>query len=129
MKKNNTKTTRKKTKKVQPQGIAHVNCTYNNTLITITDTEGNTLCWTSSGSRFRGSKKSTPFAAANVAEELAKRAYSYGLREIDVVMKGPGNAKTHSVKSLRNGGLLIKSIYDKTPIKHGGVKPKKRRRL
>lgn len=128
-KNNNSKTVKKQQKKVQPQGVAYINSTYNNTLITITDNEGNVICWTSAGSKFRGSKKATPFAAATVSEDVAKQAYSYGLREIDVVMKGAGNAKTHSVKSLRNGGLVIKSIFDKTPIKHGGVKPKKRRRL
>lgn len=120
----------KKNKNVQPLGLAYVYSNYNNTIVTLTDLGGNTINWGSSGrSEFKGSKKSTPYAATIVGESAAKVAYTYGLREVTVLLKGVGSGKAQAVKALRNGGLVINKIVDVTPVPHGGCRPKKRRRV
>jgi small subunit ribosomal protein S11 len=125
--------TPKKTKKkiqVESNGIAHIKATFNNVLITLTDTYGNTICWSSSGKMgFKGSKKNTPFAAQVSAESVAKTAYDLGLRKVDVYVKGPGAGREAAIRSLQTAGLEITSIKDITPIPHNGCRPPKRRRV
>lgn len=119
-----------KTKNVSPNGNVYVFSGYNNTIVTITDLSGNTISWGSAGyNNFKGSKKSTPYAATIVGEDVARRAYSNGLREVAVFLKGVGNGKVQCVKSLKNAGLIINKIVDTTPISHNGCRPKKRRRV
>lgn len=123
------KTKVKKERIISPAGRAYVLSGYNNTMVTISDIEGNTLCWGSSGTNsFKGSKKSTPFASTVVGENTAKAAVALGVREVAVFMKGVGAGKTQAVKALRNGGLIINQIVDVTPIAHNGCRPRKRRR-
>ena len=126
-----TKTTRKKVKKVVVDGIAHINATFNNTIITITDRQGNTLSWaTSGGSGFRGSRKSTPFAAQVAAEKAGKQAMeSYGLKNLDVKVNGPGPGRESAVRALNTCGLKVGNITDVTPIPHNGCRPPKKRRV
>ena len=123
--------TRKKVKKNVVDGIAHVHASFNNTIITITDLQGNTLCWASAGSAgFKGSRKSTPFAAQLAARSLASTAKSdFNVREIDVFVKGPGPGRENSIRSLQSGGLTVVSITDITPLPHNGCRPPKRRRV
>ncbi|RPI19396.1 MAG: 30S ribosomal protein S11 [Ignavibacteriae bacterium] len=125
--------TPKKTKKkiqVEAIGIAHVKATFNNVIITLTDTYGNTIGWSSSGKMgFKGSKKNTPFAAQVGAEAVAKSAYDQGLRKVDVLIKGPGAGREAAIRSLQTAGLEILSIKDITPIPHNGCRPPKRRRV
>jgi small subunit ribosomal protein S11 len=125
--------TPKKTKKkiqVEAIGIAHVKATFNNVIITLTDTYGNTIGWSSSGKMgFKGSKKNTPFAAQVGAESVAKSAYDQGLRKVDVLIKGPGAGREAAIRSLQTAGLEILSIKDITPIPHNGCRPPKRRRV
>ena len=123
-------TKKKKTKKNIPIGVAHVNATFNNTIITITDKNGNAIGWKSAGSLgFKGSRKSTPFAASQAAEELAKEVIDRGLTTVEVRVKGPGGGRESSIRSLRAAGLNITSITDMTPIPHNGCRPPKRRRV
>lgn len=111
-------------------GKAFVKATFNNVLVTITDTYGNTLCWSSSGKNgFKGSKKNTPYAAQVSAEKSGKEAYDMGLRKVDVVVKGPGSGREAAVRALSSAGLEVHSIIDKTPIPHNGCRPPKRRRV
>lgn len=125
-----TKAVTKANKNIGALGIAYIYSGYNNTIVTLTDLEGNTIAWNSSGKAgFKGSKKSTPYAATVVGESVAKESYNYGLREIIVLLKGVGSGKAQAVKALRNGGLIINRIVDITPIPHGGIRPKKRRRV
>ncbi len=127
-----TKTTKskKKTKKNIPSGIAHINSTFNNTIITITDTTGNTISWSSSGNKgFKGSRKSTPFAAQLAAEEAGKKAMEHGMKHVEVVIKGPGNGRESAIRALGSTGLNITVIKDITPIPHNGCRPSKRRRV
>ncbi len=127
-----TKTTKskKKTKKNIPSGIAHINSTFNNTIITITDTTGNTVSWSSSGNKgFKGSRKSTPFAAQLAAEEAGKKAMEHGMKHVEVVIKGPGNGRESAIRALGSTGLNITVIKDITPIPHNGCRPSKRRRV
>jgi small subunit ribosomal protein S11 len=123
----------KKTKKkiqVESTGIARIKATFNNVIITLTDSYGNTISWASSGKMgFKGSKKNTPFAAQVAAENVAKAAYDLGLRKIDVFVKGPGSGREAAVRSLQTAGLEILSIKDITPIPHNGCRPPKRRRV
>jgi len=123
----------KKTKKkiqVESTGIARIKATFNNVIITLTDSYGNTISWASSGKMgFKGSKKNTPFAAQVAAENVAKAAYDLGLRKIDVLVKGPGSGREAAVRSLQTAGLEILSIKDITPIPHNGCRPPKRRRV
>ena len=120
----------KKNKKVVNDGVAHIHSSFNNTIVTITDKQGNTICWaTSGGSGFKGSRKSTPFAASQAAEELAKEVIDRGLTTVEVRVKGPGGGRESSIRSLRAAGLNITSITDMTPIPHNGCRPPKRRRV
>ena len=121
---------RKKAKKVVSEGIAHVHASFNNTIITITDRQGNALCWaTSGGSGFRGSRKSTPFAAQVAAEKAGNAAQEHGVRNVDVLVKGPGPGREAAVRALHNVGFKVLSITDVTPIPHNGCRPPKRRRV
>jgi small subunit ribosomal protein S11 len=123
--------TGKKTKRVvEAEGIAHVNATFNNTLVTITDMHGNTISWGTSGKAgFKGSKKSTPFAATVAAEQCAREALSAGVRRVHVRVQGPGSGRESAVQALAAAGLQVKSIKDVTPIPHNGCRPPKRRRV
>jgi small subunit ribosomal protein S11 len=120
---------KRKEKKSVYEGNVYIQATFNNTIITITDLNGNTLSWASSGGLgFRGAKKSTPFAAQTVAETAVQRAVSYGLREVHVFVKGPGVGRENAVRALGSMGLQVKSISDVTPIPHNGCRPRKTRR-
>ena len=122
--------TKKKVKKNIVSGIAHINSTFNNTIITITDNTGNTISWSSSGNKgFKGSRKSTPFAAQLAAEEAGKKAMQHGMKNIEVVVKGPGNGRESAIRALNSTGLNISIIKDITPIPHNGCRPSKRRRV
>ena len=122
--------TRKKVKKVVTDGIAHVHASFNNTIITITDRQGNALCWaTSGGSGFRGSRKSTPFAAQVAADRAGQMAKEYGVKNLDVNVKGPGPGRESAVRALNNAGFKITSISDVTPIPHNGCRPPNMRRV
>jgi len=124
------KPVKKKIKKNVVDGIAHVHASFNNTIVTITDRQGNTLSWaTSGGSGFRGSRKSTPFAAQVAAEKAGEAAKEYGLKNLDVEIKGPGPGRESAVRALNNVGYKINSISDVTPIPHNGCRPPKRRRV
>ena len=117
-------------KVVEAEGIAHVMATFNNTLITISDLHGNAVAWGSSGkSGFKGSKKSTPFAATVAAEATAREAYGLGVRRVHVRVQGPGSGRESAIQALANAGLTIKSIRDVTPIAHNGCRPPKKRRV
>src|SRR3569833_2301167 len=121
----------KKSKRgVDPEGIAHVNATFNNTMITITDMHGNTISWASSGKAgFKGSKKSTPFAATVAAEACAREALGLGLKRVHVRVQGPGSGRESAIQALAAAGLQVRSIKDVTPIPHNGCRPPKRRRV
>ena len=122
--------TRKKVTKNIPKAIAHILATFNNTIITIADTKGDTICWCSTGGvGFAGSKKSTPFAAGRAAENAAKKARDFGVKEVEVLVKGPGSGRESAIRSLQAAGLTIRSIKDVTPIPHNGCRPPKRRRV
>jgi len=111
-------------------GVAHILASFNNTIVTITDREGNTLTWASTGSSgFKGSKKSTPFAAGIAAESAAKKALERGLKDVEVFVKGPGAGRESAIRSIQAAGLAVKSIKDVTPIPHNGCRPQKRRRV
>ena len=121
---------RKKLKVQVTSGIAHIHATFNNTIITITDRQGNVLCWSSTGIvKFSGSKKATPFAAQVAAEDAAKKALSLGVKEVEVFIKGPGSGRESAIRALAAAGLTITSIRDVTPIPHNGCRPPKRRRV
>ena len=121
----------KKSKKVINEGIAHIHSSFNNTIITITDKKGNAICWaTSGGSGFRGSRKSTPFAAQIAAEKVGTKAMEeFGMISLDVKVRGPGAGRESAVRSLNACGLKIKSITDVTPLPHNGCRPPKKRRV
>ena len=122
--------TKKKVKKNIPFGVAHINSTFNNTIITITDTTGNTVSWSSSGNKgFKGSRKSTPFAAQLAAEEAGKKAIEHGMKNIEIIIKGPGNGRESAIRALGSTGLNITVIKDVTPIHHNGCRPSKKRRV
>lgn len=124
------KKARKKDKLVDTSGVAHVKATFNNTIITITDLTGNVISWSSAGKmKFKGSRKSTPFAAQVAAENCAREALSLGLKRVEVWIKGPGVGREASVRSLQAAGLQITAIKDMTPIPHNGCRPPKRRRV
>jgi small subunit ribosomal protein S11 len=121
---------KKKVKKNVQTGVAHIQSTFNNTIITITDPTGNALSWASAGQQgFKGSRKSTPFAAQMAAEEAARKAMEHGVRSIGVVVKGPGAGRESALRSLQAAGLKITMIRDVTPIPHNGCRPPKRRRV
>lgn len=131
MTKANTATkVKKKVRKVVTEGVAHVHASFNNTIITITDRQGNALSWASSGGvGFKGSRKSTPFAAQVAAEKAGKVAQEYGIKMIDVRVQGPGPGRESSIRALNALGIKINSISDITPIPHNGCRPPKRRRV
>lgn len=121
---------KKKEKKNIPTGIAHIQSTFNNTIITITDLMGNVIAWASAGTQgFKGSRKSTPFAAQLAAEEAAKRAMENGMRSVDVFVKGPGAGREAALRALQATGFQVKLIRDVTPIPHNGCRPPKKRRV
>jgi len=121
---------RRKVKKTVTEGIAHVHASFNNTIVTITDRQGNALAWaTSGGSGFKGSRKSTPFAAQIAAERAGRVVLDYGMKSLDVKIKGPGPGRESAVRSLNAIGLKILSISDVTPVPHNGCRPPKRRRI
>ena len=122
--------TKKKVKKNIPSGVAHINSTFNNTIVTITDTSGNTVSWSSSGNKgFKGSRKSTPFAAQLAAEDAGKKAIEHGMKNIEIIIKGPGNGRESAIRALGSTGLNITIIKDITPIPHNGCRPSKKRRV
>ncbi|MBS6105414.1 30S ribosomal protein S11 [Anaerococcus sp.] len=125
------KTSRKRrVKKNVERGQAHINSTFNNTMVTITDMQGNALSWASAGQLgFRGSRKSTPFAAQEAAETAAKKAIDQGLKTVEVYVKGPGSGRESAIRSLQAAGLEVTIIKDVTPIPHNGCRPPKRRRV
>ena len=130
MAKPGTNKSRKKVKKQIGDGIAHVNASFNNTIVTITDRQGNALSWaTSGGSGFRGSRKSTPFAAQVAAERAGVAAQEYGVKNLDVEVKGPGPGRESAVRALNACGFKITNITDVTPIPHNGCRPPKKRRV
>ena len=121
---------RKKVKKNVAEGIAHIHASFNNTIVALTDKEGNVIVWESAGSAgFKGSRKSTPFAAQMAAEAAARRAMEHGMRKVDVFVKGPGSGRETAIRSLQATGLEVGSIQDVTPVPHNGCRPRKRRRV
>ncbi|MFN4034356.1 MAG: 30S ribosomal protein S11, partial [Fimbriimonadales bacterium] len=121
---------RKKERKNIAQGVAHIHATFNNTIVSITDVNGNVISWSSGGSvGFKGTKKGTPFAAQVASERAARAAMEHGLRKVDVMVKGPGPGRETAIRSLQAAGLEIQSIKDVTPVPHNGCRPPKRRRV
>jgi len=121
---------RKREKKLVPSGRAFIQSSFNNTIVTLTDPQGNVLSWGSSGSSgFKGSRKGTPYAAQLAAHEAARKAMEQGLRQIEVVVKGPGSGREAAIRSLQSSGLFVTSIRDITPVPHNGCRPPKRRRV
>ena len=120
----------KRERKNISSGIAHVNATFNNTMITITDVQGNTISWSSAGGMgFRGSRKSTPYAAQMAAEDAGKKAAEHGVKSLEVEVKGPGSGRESALRALQAAGFVITAIRDVTPIPHNGCRPRKRRRV
>ena len=125
-----TTRTRRREKKNISSGVAHVNATFNNTLVTITDAQGNTISWSSAGSQgFRGSRKSTPYAAQVAAEDAGRKAQEHGMTNLEIEVKGPGSGRESALRALQAVGFIITSIRDVTPIPHNGCRPRKRRRV
>ena len=121
---------KKKVAKAAPSGIAHISASFNNTVITITDKGGDTICWSSTGSiGFSGSKKSTPFAAQMAASDAAKKAVARGVRDVEVYVKGPGSGRESAIRAIQGAGLSVTAIKDVTPIPHNGCRPPTRRRV
>jgi small subunit ribosomal protein S11 len=121
---------RRRERRVVSEGVAHIQSTFNNTIITITDTGGNTLAWASAGAQgFRGSRKGTPFAAQSAAELVARKVIDQGMRKVDVLVKGPGAGREAAIRALQSAGLEVSMIRDVTPIPHNGPRPPKRRRV
>jgi small subunit ribosomal protein S11 len=121
---------KKKARKNIAKGVAHIKATFNNTVITITDRQGNVICWDTAGSiGYKGSRKSTPFAAQRAAESCANKAKKNGIREVEIRVKGPGSGRESAIRALKAAGLEIKSIEDATPLPHNGCRPKKKRRV
>ena len=124
------KTFRKKEKKNIPNGIVHISASFNNTLISITDEQGNLVAQSSAGARgFRGSRKGTPFAAQQAAVDVARKAQDVGMREVEVRVKGPGGGRESAIRAIHNAGIRVTSIRDTTPVPHNGCRPPKRRRV
>ncbi len=121
---------RRKTRRNVTVGVAHIKATFNNTSVTITDTKGDVLCWSSAGSSgFKGSRKSTPFAGQMAAQQCAEKAAKFGVKELEVRVKGPGSGRESAITSLQAAGMTIKSIEDVTPLPHNGCRPPKKRRV
>jgi len=130
MAKPKAKKTKRREKKNVVHGQAHIKSTFNNTIVTITDLQGNTISWASAGNvGFKGSRKSTPFAAQMAAEKAARQAMEHGVRKVDVLVKGPGSGRETAIRSLQATGLEVGSIQDVTPVPHNGCRPPKRRRV
>jgi small subunit ribosomal protein S11 len=120
----------RKTKRTLSSGQVHIYATFNNTIVTVTDSQGNTVCWGSAGSSgFKGSRKSTPFAARLATEQAVKNAMSMGLQEVDVFVKGPGPGRDSAIRAVQALGLRVTSIHDLTPVPHNGCRPPKKRRV
>ena len=125
-----TKTKRRKTRRHITVAVAHIKATFNNTAVTITDTSGDALCWSSAGTcGFKGSRKSTPFAGQCAAPQAAEKAIKYGVKEVDVRVCGPGSGRESAITALQSAGLTVKTIEDVTPIPHNGCRPRKKRRV
>ncbi len=125
-----SKSARKKIRRNVTRAVAHIKATFNNTTVTITDVNGDVLCWATAGtSGFKGSRKSTPFAAQRAAETCAEKASKFGVKEIEVRVKGPGSGRESAITGLQSAGLTIKAIEDVTPLPHNGCRPPKRRRV
>ncbi len=121
---------RKRERKNIASGVAHVNATFNNTMITITDAQGNTIAWSSAGSQgFKGSRKSTPYAAQMAGDDVGRKAMEHGMKTLEVEIKGPGSGRESALRALQAIGLNITAIRDVTPIPHNGCRPRKRRRV
>ena len=124
------KSNRRKVRRNVTVGIAHIKATFNNTSVTITDTKGDALCWASAGtSGFKGSRKSTPFAGQMAAQQAAEKARKYGMKDVEVRVKGPGSGRESAITALEAAGLKVKSIEDVTPLPHNGCRPRKKRRV
>jgi small subunit ribosomal protein S11 len=124
------KAKKRKARRNVTQGIVHVISTFNNTIVTVTDRNGDVLAWTSAGTvGFKGSRKSTPFAAQRAAEVCADRARKFGIKEVEVRVKGPGSGRESAIQALHQAGLLIRAIEDVTPLPHNGCRPRKKRRV
>ena len=125
-----TPSRRRRQSKNVTHGVAHIKSSFNNTIITITDQDGNALAWASAGNvGFKGSRKSTPFAAQMAAEQAARKAMEHGVRRVDVVVRGPGSGRETAIRSIQNTGIEVTGIKDVTPIPHNGCRPPKRRRV
>lgn len=121
---------RRRDKKNISSGVAHINASFNNTMITITDAQGNTIAWSSAGGMgFKGSRKSTPYAAQMAAEDAGRKAQEHGMKVLDVTVKGPGSGRESALRALQSVGFQITAIRDVTPIPHNGVRPRKKRRV
>lgn len=121
---------KRKVKRNVASGIAHIKATFNNTTVTITDAKGDTLCWSTAGTcNFKGSRKSTPFAGQMAAQQAAEKAMKFGMKEVEVKVKGPGSGRESAITALQQAGLSVKTIEDVTPLPHNGCRPKKRRRV
>jgi len=124
------KTRRRKVRRNVSRAVAHIKATFNNTIVTVTDLNGDVLCWATAGtSGFKGSRKSTPFAAQRAAEICADRASKFGVREIEVKVKGPGSGRESAITGLQSSGLSVRAIEDVTPLPHNGCRPPKKRRV
>lgn len=124
------RTRKKKEKKSIPVGVAHIQATFNNTIVTITDPRGNTIAWSSAGVQgFKGSRKSTPYAAQTAVEDAAKKAMEHGMRSVEVYIKGPGSGRESALRGLQSAGFNVTLIRDVTPVPHNGCRPPKRRRV
>ena len=124
------KSKRRRTRRNVTVGVAHIKATFNNTTVTITDTKGDTLCWSSAGtSGFKGSRKSTPFAGQLAAQQAAEKAMKFGVKEVDVKVKGPGSGRESAITALQAAGISVRSIEDVTPLPHNGCRPRKKRRV
>src|SRR5687767_15753790 len=121
---------KRKTRRNVTQAVAHIRATFNNTVVTITDTKGDTLCWASAGTcGFKGTRKSTPFAGQCAAQQAAEKAAKFGVKELEVRVKGPGSGRESAITALQSAGMTVKLIEDVTPIPHNGCRPRKRRRV
>ena len=124
------KAKKKKIRRSVTSGVVHIKATYNNTIVTITDSKGATLCWATAGnSGFKGSRKSTPFAGQSAAQQAAEKAIKFGIKEVEVRVKGPGSGRESAITALEAAGLTVKVIEDVTPLPHNGCRPAKRRRV
>ena len=124
------KAKKRKVRRNVTSGVAYINATFNNTTVTITDAKGDTLCWSSAGTcGFKGSRKSTPYAAQVASQQAAEKAAKFGVREVEVRVKGPGSGRESAITSLEAAGLTVKTIEDCTPIPHNGCRPRKKRRV